>query len=245
MFDTLVFYDEDGAWVPSMAESWEVQEDGSVLQFTLRPGMTFHDGTPCDAEAVKWTIDNLWLDPEVGLAALKDRFTGAEVVDPQTIRLLLTQPDVTSFATLADQFIVSPTAYQELGPDEFALNPVGSGPYSFESWRQGSELTQVRFDGYWDAERPYPDSLVWKPLPEDTVRMINLTEGEVDVATFIPDAEVETMQSTDGIEVGMQLGGYVGVMFNMVDPPFDKLANREALLLAIDYDALNSAVFFG
>src|SRR5690606_34451490 len=134
---------------PGLAESWEVSDDGLVYTFHLRPGVTFHDGTPVNAEAVKFSFERQ-IDPEhpyhdTGEFPYAEFTLGnidtIEVIDDMTVRITLGETFAPFLANLAMHAaaLVSPTAVMERGRD-FSENPVGAGPYRFVSWQRGVEV---------------------------------------------------------------------------------------------------------
>ena len=143
LFDTLVTFKKGEAEiVPWLAERWEVSEDGLVWTFTLREGVRFHDGTPLDAEAVKFTFDR-FMDPETSnpsLAAIGP-LTSTEVVDERTVTMSFESPFGPFLSFLTDPFsgIISPTAVEAAG-DDFSNQPVGSGPFKVVEHQPGDEV---------------------------------------------------------------------------------------------------------
>ena len=131
---------------PRLAESWEVAEDGRSITFTLREGVTFHDGTPLDAEAVKFSLER-WNDPEVRPpSTFNDAFiSGVEVLDERTVRVSTEfgAPLLLNGLVATGYSVVSPAsvdAYGNAKGDEGAYNhPVGTGPYVFNRWERGEK----------------------------------------------------------------------------------------------------------
>lgn len=149
VFDTLVWQDPvDGSFKPGLATSWEASLDGLSYRFNLRLGVTFHDGTPCDATAVKFTFDRI-VDPATksGYAAsLLGPYAGSEVVDQSTLQVHFTEPYAPLLDSLSQAFlgIVSPAAIAQLGNDAFGQQPVGTGPFVFKEWTSDDHITLVR-----------------------------------------------------------------------------------------------------
>src|SRR6185503_18863934 len=159
IFETLVTTPDDSTdTVPGVAESWQIAPDGLAWTFKLRRNVRFHDGTPLDAAAVKFTFDRIidpahphaksgkWSFVAGYLASVKS----VDVVDPLTVRLTLKYPTSSLLALLAlpNCAIVSPTAFAK-APADFNAQPVGSGRYRFEKWEPGTRLVLRRNEGYW------------------------------------------------------------------------------------------------
>ena len=176
IYDRLVYIDDEGNPRPWLAESWEMNDDGTEITFHLAEGRSFHDGTPVNAEAVNVTFDRM-LDPERasvgGHPVLGHR--RVEVVDEYAVRFVMSEPFAPIFNSLASAYggIISPAAVEKYGED-FGRNPVGSGPFIFESWTPGSEIVFVRNPEYTtlreDVENqgaPYVDKVVVRVINED------------------------------------------------------------------------------
>src|SRR5690348_2193837 len=180
LFETLVATPEDSTEVvPGLAESWSTSPDGLAWTFKLRRGVRFHDGTPLDAAAVKFTFDRV-IDPSHPHAksgkwsfvtGYLSSVKSVDVVDPLTVRLNLKYPTASLPALLAlpNCAIVSPTAFAK-DPAGFDSRPVGSGRYRFDTWERGSRLVLKRNDDYWGVKGK-PQTLVYRAIPDATTRV--------------------------------------------------------------------------
>src|SRR5262245_39191965 len=189
MCDSLVYSPEPGKSVPWLAKSWEISDDGLVYTFKLRDDVTFQDGTPFNAAAVKYTFDRM-RDP--ASKSLQTGYLGpydkTEAIDDHTVAIHLTAPFGPLMANLSHSATapISPTAADKLGSD-FAQQPVGTGPFKFDKW-EGNDLYLVRNDDYnWppdgmDHTGPaYLDGIVYKEVAEPATRMTVLQAGEANV----------------------------------------------------------------
>jgi peptide/nickel transport system substrate-binding protein len=142
VFETLTTYGPDFIPKPMLATSWE-QPDANTWRFHLRNDVSFHDGTPFDAEAVKFSVEQIKQSPQSkSLGAVSE----VKVVDAHTVDFVLSGPFPTLPAVLTQTYesIVSPAAYKKAGPDEFAKHPVGTGPFKFESQDSSGSVTLTR-----------------------------------------------------------------------------------------------------
>lgn len=153
--ETLVHQDEYGEIKPLLAESWSISDDKLTWTFKLRHGVSFHDGTPFTADAVKATFDRL-LDPATGSPrrSVGSMITKVVVVDPYTVALSTDKPFAPLLAQLSayNMAIVSPTQLSRVGKG-YNRSPSGTGPFRFQSWTSGDKITLVRNDDYW-GEKP-------------------------------------------------------------------------------------------
>ncbi|HEX3347979.1 MAG TPA: ABC transporter substrate-binding protein, partial [Acetobacteraceae bacterium] len=178
--ERLLFQDFAGTYKPLLAERWEFGEDGLTLTFHLRQGISFQDGTPFDAAAVKFNLDRArHPSPQSRTAPYLTTLANVEAVDASTVRLTLTQRSASFLATLASEVgtIVSPTAIAKLGAD-FSHAPVGTGPFRLTSWSSG-RIEAHRWDGYWQKDEngqqlPYLDSVVFDIQPNAAVQLVDL-----------------------------------------------------------------------
>src|SRR2546430_4765395 len=186
------FPDESTQIVPGLAESWTVSKDGLRYTFKLRKGISFHDGTPLNAEAVKFSIERQ-INAEhpfnkLGKYPFANYFFGnvraVEVVDPSTVEFVLKEPRA-SFLTIltsAAASIVSPTAVKKFGAD-YALQPVGTGPFKFGSWDRGQRVVLEKNPSYWR----YPvkvDRVVYRPIVDRKSTRLNSSQSQISYAYF-------------------------------------------------------------
>ena len=243
---------------PGLAESYEISDDGLTYTFTLRPGVTFHNGREMTAEDVKYSLDRV-TDPETqspgaGFFAAIDGFdavsageaeglSGVTVVDPQTVEITLSRPDATFLHVMALNFasIVPQEAVEEFGPD-FGKNPVGTGAFKLGEWTIGQRLVFAKNEDYWREGVPYLDGVTFEVGQEPIVALLRLQNGEVDVpGDGIPPAKFQEVmadpaQAERVVEGGQLHTGYITL--NVNTPPFDQLAVREAVNMAIDKERI-------
>ena len=239
--------------VPQLATSWEFSEDGTELTMQLREGVTFHDGTPFDADAVVANIDRSQTLEESRRKSELTSIAGAEAVDPQTVRLTLTQPDATLLAQFADRsgMMLSPAAAGEAGAD-FGAAPVCSGPFAFEERVQQDRIVLSRFEDHWNADAIAFETVTFLPIPDNTVRFANLRSGDLDLVERLAATDLAAAEADEGIEVARATSlGYQGITVNVgngeraANPLGENAAVRRALGLAIDRAAINQVVFEG
>ncbi|QDA36427.1 ABC transporter substrate-binding protein (plasmid) [Paracoccus liaowanqingii] len=243
---------------PGLAESYEVSEDGTVFTFTLRQGVTFHNGREMTAEDVKYSLDRV-TDPETqspgagffasiaGFDAVSageaDSLSGVEVMDPLTVRITLSRPDATFLHVMALNFasVVPQEAVEEFGAD-FGKNPVGTGAFTLAEWTIGQRLTFEKNADYWRDGVPYLDGITFEVGQEPIVALLRLQQGEVDVpGDGIPPAKFQEVmddpdQAARVVEGGQLHTGYITL--NVGVEPFDQLAVREAVNMAINKERI-------
>jgi len=258
IFDSLITLDAEGNAVPWLAESWDVAPDFTSVTFHLKPGITFHDGTPCDAEAFKFTFDSI-ADPELGSQAAIDYlgpYEGTEVLDALRFTVHYTRPYAAWKSAFCLSYLapVSPTAIQEGGNAAFAANPVGTGPFKFEEWITRESITLVKNEAYaWAPETalhqgaPYIDELVFKIIPESLTRVGALETGEIDVADLLPPLDVQDLSGNPDFTV--MLGRVAGIPLTMYlntsRPPTNDINVRRAIMYGLDQAAIVENVYFG
>ena len=252
IYDAILDYDEKGNPIPGLAESWEVSDDGMTYTFHLRSGIKFHDGTEFNAEAVKYNFD-MTLDPERPGGALPawKYVEKVEVVDDLTVRFVLSEPRAGFLNRLVGGdvagYIASPTAYEKLGREEFARHPVGTGPFRFVKWEGGVEVVLERNPDYWREGLPKVDKVIWRQIEDDTAAVLNMKSGDLDIYPLVTAAQlIPSLKEIPGVEIlSYETGMLLWIQLNTVDPPFDKLANRQALYYALDAQAIADVVFKG
>ncbi|HYB42554.1 MAG TPA: ABC transporter substrate-binding protein, partial [Candidatus Methylomirabilis sp.] len=248
VYDTLVrFKDDSFTQEPGLATSWKASPDGLTYTFTLRKGVSFHDGTPFNAEAVKFTYDRL-LDPkhpfaDTGPFPFASFYYGAikevTVVDPYTVRFTLKQPfsPLLNNLTLNTGRIVSPAAVKKYGK-EFASHPVGTGPFKFTSWDKNVRIVLDANPGYWGGA-PKLERLVFRPLVEEQTRVTELLSGGVDFIVDVPPDNVEQVKKDPKLVYYAQPGPHIWwVTLNSAKKPFSDVRVRRAVNQAVNRDAI-------
>ena len=224
-----------------------VNPDPLTYRFTLRPNLSFHDGTPIDAAAVKANFDRM-LDPATG-SPRRSELAPVDVVEvtgPLTFTLRLKAPYAPLLQVLANRagMMVSPTAVKALGAD-FATKAVGAGPYKLVSWTKNAELVLERFAGHWRGA-PSIDRIVFRPIVDETVRLANLRSGTVQLVDAVPPQAVGTLSREPALTVKQASGlGFNGFSFNTTRAPFNDARVRQAFTHAIDKQLVLRAVYFG
>jgi peptide/nickel transport system substrate-binding protein len=245
LYDTLVRFDPNLNPQPGLAESWETP-DPKTFVFTLRKNVKFHDGTPFNAEAVKYNITRAQ-DKKMPVNTELTNIEAVEVVDPSRVRLRLKRPDASLVLAFADRagMMVSPTAAEKLG-EQFGRNPVGAGEFRFTKWTPGDSVRVDRFADYWDRPRPYLDGMLIKIMTDGDTRLSALKSGQVDFIMEIPQQDFESLKGERGLRTYDRISlAYWRIFLNLARPPFDKRAAREALQYALDRPALLRTIAFG
>lgn len=253
VYETLFYQDEEGKYVPQLATEWTVADDGLTIDFKIREGVTFHDGTPLDAAAVAYNFNRM-IDPEVGTR--NGTFLGdldrAEVVDDYTVRLVLKQPSSILMSSLANEMgmIASPTAIKEKG-DDFARNPVGTGPFTLASWSSGDKLNFTRFDNYWGRDAngeqlPYLDGVELRIIVDAVTKVIAAESGTVHLVDTIQPRDYSRIENNPDLSLVPGLvTNYNLISFNLTQPPFDNLKLRQAFAAAIDREGMLQVIYPG
>ena len=200
----LVNITPDGKFVGDAAESWTQSPDGLLHTFKLRKNVLFHDGTPVDAAAVKFSIDRL-MDPATksGMRSFYEPVHSVEVLDPLTVQIRLKQPYAFLLHMLAAYrtglVLYSPAATQKFSVEDRKQGKpgaiVGCGPFKFVEWVKGSHLIMERNDKYFVPGEPYLDKVVIRTIKDPVTEMAAFKAGEIDfIASFSPE-HVDTMKA--------------------------------------------------
>lgn len=238
VFETLMTRDAEGNLDLGLATAEPTQIDATTWEFTIPAGLTFHNGEPLDAAAVVHSVERM-IDPDLNSEQLSyfSTLSGAEAVDDTTVRILTSGPDPILPARMYYFMIVPPEASQS---DDFAAAPVGSGPYRFVSWDRGNEIV-LEANPDWRGDAPDVTDVTYRFIEESGTRMAALMAGEVDLITnLLPefDGQVPASVSMRGLE-------HPTVILNTNGGITADKRVRQALNLAVDKEALASALFEG
>jgi len=257
IYDTLVWRANDGSFKPGLAETWEPSEDGTEYTFQLREGVKFHDGTPFNADAVKFTFDHI-VDPEShsGFASsLLGPYDRTEVVDDRTAKVHFKEPyapflDSASQAFLA---IVSPTAVQA-DREAYLRNPVGTGFMKFDEWVQNDHISLSKNPDYnWASPvfehtgPAYLDKLTFRFYTDTPTRLAALEAGDANLIETPPYHEFQRLTDDEKFDVNVVLNpGLPLVLFlDTTKAPTDDLAVRQAMNFALDRQLIVDQGMFG
>lgn len=248
IYDPIVDMDDKLDIKPALAKSWEVLDGGKTIVFNLQPNVKFHDGTACDAAAVKFNLERL-LDPKTASPQRSnvDAITAVEAVDATTVRLRLSQAFTPLLGSLTEGpgFISSPTAVQQAGKD-YGLKPVGTGPFTFVEWLKADHISLKRNSTYWRTGFPKVADLVWKPIPDETVKMANFTAGTIDVIDNVPPSNRKDVRGNPNFGTWDAPGTrWPMVRLNLKKEPFTNKLVRQAVSHAVNRDDIIKAVYFG
>jgi len=242
---------------PSLAESWTVAPDGLTYTFRLREGVRFHDGTPLDAEAARYSFARqMDANHPAHLAEANFQYwnylyqdiASVEATDSRTLVFRLSKPNASILASLAifPAWLVSPNALAAHGAN-FQRHPVGTGPYKFASWTPNQALVLERNDDYWDKSAPPQfERIVMKVVPENTVRLLELRAGRVHGIDGLQPAELNALRGDPALRVHAEPGMNVGyIAWQMENPKFAEAEVRRAFAMAINLEELQQVALDG
>lgn len=252
MYETLLTFDADTNVIPLLAKEWSVSEDGRTYSFVLNEGITFHDGEPFTAEAVRATYLRGMNDQTLSLYRSVKDWEDVKVTGEYSCDIILKEPNNTFINKITQTRIVSPKALarEDVG-DYLAKNSAGTGPYILSERVDGGYTKMVRNDNYWQAG-PQVDSLTFKVVPEDGSRLAMLQTGEAHVAIPVPLTDTATIESDPNLVLDVVPGityRYVTLNTEWALPdgrkPFADKRVRQALNYAFDSEAYAKVVFNG
>jgi peptide/nickel transport system substrate-binding protein len=234
IYDQLVMRDAAFKIVPSLATSWENPDDTTWV-FKLRQGVSFHNGEPFDAAAVKWPFER-FVAPETKniYASMLGPVAEVQIVDDYTVRVITTDPFPALLENLAySVFIGPPQAMQQQGED-FFKNPIGTGPFRFVSWAPGEKLVVEAVPNHFNGN-PKIKTVVWQPVMEEATRVTALRTGSADLITSIAPGQIPQVEGQPGISViRTPSQSFLVLIMNAGRPPFDDQRVRQAMNYAID-----------
>ena len=256
VFDGLVTRTWDGKVVPEIAESYAIISDTEYV-FRIRKGIRFHDGSELTADDVVYSLNRVVVEGamEGGRTSPRKGLLGtaecAEKIDPYTVRLRLAAPFPVLMQALVHVQIV-PMAYVErLGEQAFARKPVGCGPFRLVEGRLDDRVVLESFDDYWGGSPAIPPigppklkRVVFRMMPDPTVRVAALKSGEVHIIQAVPAHMVSALARDSRIQVKTVEGTRVYCAeMNCAKPPFDDVRVRQAMNYAVDWNAIIASIY--
>jgi peptide/nickel transport system substrate-binding protein len=240
-------------FAPQLATAWSWSADAKALTLSLREDVRFQDEEPFDADAVKVNIERYRTAPESSRKGELRPVTAIEVVDPHTVRLMLSEPYAPLIAVLSDRggMMGSPKALARLGKD-FANGPVCAGPFRFSERVAQDRIVLERFPNYWNARDIHLDTIIYRPIADSTVRLVNLQTGQLDMLEELAPLDAAKVEKDAKLRLHQVTSlGYEAIDINLAHGPAadNPLARdprvRAGLEAAIDRNALNQVVMDG
>ncbi len=246
LHETLLVVSPEGQVMPGLASL--ATPDPLTYVLTLRPNLTYHDGTAVDAASAKANIER-YLDPKVGSLRKADfgPIAGVEVNGPLVFTIKLSAPyaPLPLVLTTRAGMLVSMQAVTALGPD-FATHAVGCGAFKFVSWTKNSELVLEKFPGYWRGNNHGFDRISFRPIADETVRLANLRSGTLQLIDSVPAQAIAQIGRETTIKVAQMPGvGFNAWSLNCTRAPFNNAAVRRAFVQAVDPEIIQRVVYFG
>lgn len=247
LFAGLTAHDQDNNVVPGLAEDWTFDESTNTYKFTLREGLTFHDGEPLTAEDVKYTIEAI-LNPDNGSenASNFEDVKSITVIDDTHVNIELDAPNVAMLDYLTMGILPKHLLDgEDMTTSDFNQNPVGAGPYKLTAWEMGQSITMEKFEDYYQGT-PKIDKVVFKIVEDTDARALQLESGELNFAQITPKAE-ENFTDNENFKVYlMTTADYRGIMYNFNNDLWKNNRELPAILsYAIDRQAIIDSVLLG
>lgn len=239
VYETLVRLDSNLNSIPGLAESWETPDNGTTWIFHLRKNVTFHDGTPFDADSVVFSYSNKSYVRQAVLKPIKS----IEALDNYTVKFVLQKP-------MPLPFYLTHVAWPIMGPgclDKAGnfIKPVGTGPFKFESQKKDQEIVLIRNDAYW-GNKSLLNKVSFKVIPDPSTQVMAFENGELDMIIKVPEYDVKRLEAKKGIQVQKKLSTFTDFLqFNCDKTPFNDTKVRQSVAYAIDTKALVNDVLNG
>jgi peptide/nickel transport system substrate-binding protein len=248
VFDPLFTQAADGTVKPYLARSITPNADYTQWTLNLRPGVTFHDGSPLDAATVKVNLDGSARSPLTGPYLFN--MVGTRVIDPLTLLVTMNTPWV-PFPIYLTRQLGYMAGLKQLADTSGRARPIGTGPYVFKEWLPGDHFTAVRNPAYWRPGLPYLDAITYRPIPDPRSRASSLEAGDVDVVHSSDTQNVADLVHDASFHRVTDLDSTLGepdqlfIMLNTAVPPLNDLRVRKALAHATDRQRLIAALYNG
>ena len=246
MYDTLVEWDYDTLKPRPGLASWSYPNPNTMV-LEVKPGITFHDGTPLDAQAVKFNLDRGRTHQRSNIKADLSSIASVEVTGPLQVTVKLAKPDAALPAILSDRagMMVSPKAAQALGNDH-DRKPVGAGPWKFVSWADNQKIVVKRYEKYWRDDRGFADSVEFSIIPELATGLRSVSAGQNDMVYSLPPRLKPVVERSKTMTLASGPTLYcLQLYLNLAKKPLDNLKVRQALNYAVDRQSFVQAALSG
>jgi peptide/nickel transport system substrate-binding protein len=258
VYDPLIWQDLEGNFHPGLAKSWEISDDGLVYTFHLRDDVTFHDGEPFNAEAVKANFDRI-MNPDLSshkAIYMMGSYDHTEVIDDYTVAVHFTEPYAPFLDSASQVYLAmaSPKALEEWGLEQYAEHQVGTGPFMIEEYVAKDHIVLVKNPDYnWAPEimmhqgPAYLDKITFRFYPDAATRVPALESGEAQIMGEIPPIEANRLMSDARFAIYPTNipGQSLQMWINTSKPPTDDLMVRQGLLYGTDREAIVNGIFRG
>lgn len=247
IFNGLTSRDKDNKVIPTLAKSWEFDNESNTYTFTLRDDVKWHDGEKFTAEDVKFTFDTI-MNPENNseIASNYEEIEKIEIVDEKTIKFVLSEKNVAMLDYLAVGILPKHLLEgKDIATCDFNQNPIGTGPYKLEKWDTGQSITLAKNKNYFRKD-PSIDKIVFKIVDDSKAKVVQLKSGELDLAQVTPKDIKTFEENSDFVINKMKTADYRGILYNFNSKLFKE--NKElpnALSYAIDRKAIVDGVLLG
>jgi peptide/nickel transport system substrate-binding protein len=249
LYDTLTRWDTDLKLQPGLATTWTNTSE-TTWEFTLRPGVKFHDGAPLTAEDVKATLERNLVPGKTVVQSGFATIESVQIASPTTIRIVTKKPDPlvpVRMAQMGAQILPARLTTDE-GAKELARKPVGTGAYRFVEWVKDERLVmQANREWWgWDGRTPAFDRVVWKPIPDDFPRLVALERGEADIITNVPPDRIKAIEDGKTTRIATAPATRtVTFWMNATEAPLNDKRVRQALHHALDVPSLVRNLYAG
>lgn len=234
VFEGLVKANSDGDLVPAVASEYDISDDAKEYTFTLRDGITFHDGSAVTVEDIKYSIERY---AEINSSAFSN-LESVEIVDESTVKVHLHEGN-TEFLSMLTLEIVP-----QSNEANFATNPIGTGPFKFVSYTPGQDFVVEAYEGYWNPELPYLDKVTFKIIADTDTAIVQLQGGTLDIVQYLSEDQIATLPDNVGVVEG-NLNYIQGLFLNQEFEPFKDIRVRQALNYAVDKNMINDFLLSG
>lgn len=241
---------------PGLAEKWDISAEGKEYTFYLRKGVKFHDGTDWNADALMFELDRninenneYYIYKQEGVHSFSDFTWGIvekfEKIDDYTVKVTLAEPHAPFLASIAMVWsgIMSPTAVQKYGYPALSDNPVGTGPFKLVEWVRNDHITLEANKDYWDGA-PKVDKLIYQIVPESSVRLLKLEQGEIHIVADVSPDDYERIRGNAELTLLDQPGLTVnGFTLPFDAEPWSNVLVRQAVNYAVNKDEMNEFLY--